>query len=94
MPPPAIQVHVPAPLRAYSGGASRLSLSATSVRVALEEMERLHPTLHGCIRDETGALRRHVNLFVNHDHIRDLAGLDTELAEGDLLTILPAVSGG
>ena len=94
MRPAAIQIHVPGPLRAYCGGASRLSLSATSVRAALEELERKHPTLHGCIRDETGAVRRHVNLFVNADHIRDLAGLDSALAEGDLLTILPAVSGG
>ena len=78
MRPPVIQIHVPAPLRAYSGGASRLSLSATSVRSALEEMARLHPTLHGCVRDETGAVRRHVNLFVNSNHIRDLAGVDTD----------------
>ena len=94
MRPPSIEIHVPAPLRAYSGGASRLSLSATSVRAALEDLERLHPALHGCIRDETGAVRRHVNLFVNANHIRDLEGIDTALAEGDLLTILPAVSGG
>jgi molybdopterin converting factor small subunit len=44
--------------------------------------------------DETGAVRRHINLFVNSSHVRDRDGLDTPLAAGDVLTILPAVSGG
>ena len=90
----AITIHVPGPLRAYCGGASTLSLSAGSVRSALEQLEQAHPELHRNIRDETGAVRRHVNLFVNSDNIRDLAGLETELTEGDVLTVMPAVSGG
>ena len=44
--------------------------------------------------DETGAVRRHVNLFVNTDHVRDRDGLDTALVPGDEIIILPAVSGG
>ena len=90
----AVKIHVPGPLRAYCGGAKTLTLSAVSVRSALDHLERVHPDLHRNVRDETGAVRRHVNLFVNSNNIRDLAGLDTGLAEGDLLTILPAVSGG
>jgi molybdopterin converting factor small subunit len=81
-------------LRDGCGGASELSLPATSVRAALEEIERRYPALHGRICDETGAVRRHVNVFVNVLHIRDLEGLDTRLAPGDVLTFLPAVSGG
>ena len=46
------------------------------------------------ICDETGQVRRHVNLFVNTAHVRDRDGLDTALVAGDVLTILPAVSGG
>ncbi|HEY5908674.1 MAG TPA: MoaD/ThiS family protein [Vicinamibacteria bacterium] len=92
--PPAVTVHVPGVLRNYCGGASELSLTATSVRAALEELERSHPSLYGRICDETGAVRRHVNVFVNVLHIRDLEGLDSRLAPGDVLTFLPAVSGG
>jgi molybdopterin converting factor small subunit len=44
--------------------------------------------------DETGAVRRHLNIFVNTDNIHDVDGLDTALAPGDVLSILPAVSGG
>ena len=90
----SIKVHLPAPLRAYSGGVSELSLSAPSVRAALAQLEGSHPALYGCICDETGAVRRHVNLFVNTANVRDRDGLDTALVPGDIITVLPAVSGG
>jgi sulfur-carrier protein len=89
-----ITIHVPAALRACCRGASELSLSAPSVRAALEQIERSHPSLYRSVCDETGAVRRHVNLFVNAAHVRDRQGLDTALVAGDVLTILPAVSGG
>lgn len=89
-----VTVLVPGPLRDRCGGRSTLSLDAPSVRAALEEVERRHPSLYQGVCDETGAVRRHVNLFVNTDNIRDLEGLETALAEGDSLIILPAVSGG
>ena len=90
----AIQVHVPGALREYCGGVSELSLSAPSVRAVLEELERRHPALYRSVCDETGAVRRHVNLFVNTSHVRDREGLDTALLPGDIVTILPAISGG
>ncbi len=89
-----IPVHVTSPLRDYCGGARELSVAAGTVRAALEQLERDHPQLHAGVCDETGAVRRHVNLFVNASSIRDLEGLDTPLAPGDGLTILPSVSGG
>jgi len=89
-----ITVHVPGPLRGCCAGAAELALSATSVRAVLEEIERRHPALHRSICDETGTVRRHINLFVNTHHMRDRNGLDTPLATGDEVTILPAVSGG
>lgn len=89
-----VTVLVPPPLRPSCGGASGLRLSAPSVRAVLEEIERRHPSLYRSVCDETGAVRRHVNLFVNSIHIREREGLDTALAPGDTVTILPAVSGG
>lgn len=90
----SITIHVPGPLRNYCDGAGQLSLSAPHVRAALDELSRLYPDLYRSICDETGAVRRHVNLFVNTAHVRDREGLDTVLVPGDKLTILPAVSGG
>ena len=89
-----ITIHVPTMLRDYCAGASELALSGASLRVVLEELERRHPALHRSICDETGTVRRHVNLFVNTHNMRDRNGLDTSLAPGDEVMILPAVSGG
>jgi sulfur-carrier protein len=91
---PTITLHVPGPLRASCGGAAELSLQAANVRAALQELERRQPALYRGICDETGAVRRHLNIFVNTDHMRERDGLDTALADGDEVTILPAVSGG
>jgi molybdopterin converting factor small subunit len=91
---PTITIHVPGALREYCEGASVLSLSAPTMRAVLEHLEQHHFSLYRNVCDETGKVRRHLNLFVNSDHVRDLEGLDTKLAAGDVVTILPAVSGG
>jgi sulfur-carrier protein len=93
-PAPIITIHVPGPLRTYCAGASELSISARTVRGALEVLERSQSALYRNVCDETGSVRRHLNVFVNSDHVRDLDGVDTTLAPGDVVTILPAVSGG
>jgi molybdopterin converting factor small subunit len=64
------------------------------VRAALEQLERERPALYRNLCDDTGALRRHLNVFVNASNVRDLDGLETSLRPGDVLTFLPAVSGG
>jgi len=89
-----VTVLIPGPLRKYCAGASTLAVMSSSLRTLLEDLERLNPELHRNICDETGAVRRHINLFVNVDHMRDRNGLDTPLAPGDEVTIMPAVSGG
>jgi molybdopterin converting factor small subunit len=90
----AVRVRIPEPLRARCAGRSELALSGASVRAVLAQIERHHPALYQGICDETGALRPHVGVFVNADHVRDRQGLDTALAGGDVVHILPAVSGG
>lgn len=89
-----ITVQVPGPLRDYCEGASSLSVSAPSVRGILDQLERRYPKLYRSVCDDTGAVRRHVNVFVNDSSIRDREGLDTAVSPGDVVTILPAVSGG
>jgi molybdopterin synthase sulfur carrier subunit len=96
MPPHAdtITVFIPGPLRDCCGGAAELAVPARVLRDVLVHLEQNHPALHRSICEETGAVRRHINLFVNHDHMRDRHGLETALAAGDEVFILPAVSGG
>jgi len=93
-PTPTITIHVPGPLRPYCAGASQISLAARTVRAALEDLERSQFDLYRNVCDETGRVRRHLNVFVNTDNVRDLDGVETTLTPGDVVTILPAVSGG
>ena len=90
-----VTIQIPATLRAYCHDDTReLILSAGTVRDALEQLEQSHTALYRSICDETGAVRRHIHLFVNNDFIHGREGLDTALAPGDVLSIMPAVSGG
>jgi molybdopterin synthase sulfur carrier subunit len=89
-----VTLYLPEPLRTYGGGIAELPVSAGTVQAVLEDLERTRPTLYRNVCDETGAVRRHLNIFVNADNVRDLAGLHTALKPGDVITIVPAVSGG
>jgi molybdopterin converting factor small subunit len=91
---PSITIHVFGQLREYCAGASELSVSARTVRGVLEQLERDEPLLYRNLCDETGKVRRHLNVFVNTENVRDLDGVDTTLAGGEVVTFLPAVSGG
>jgi molybdopterin converting factor small subunit len=91
---PSVTIHVPGPLRQYCAGAAQISIAAETVRAALDDLERSQATLYRNVCDETGKVRRHLNVFVNSDNVRDLDGVDTTLTAGDVVTILPAVSGG
>jgi sulfur-carrier protein len=91
---PDVTIYLPGPLRRYCAGKAQLSISAPTVRAALEDLERTESALYRNVCDETGAVRRHLNVFVNSDNVRDLDGVDTTLTAGDVVTILPAVSGG
>src|ERR1700680_2644830 len=91
---PTITIHVPGPLRTYCAGAAQLSISAHTVRAALEDLQRSQSALYRNVCDETGTVRRHLNVFVNSDTVRELDGDGTQLTPGYVVTILPAVSGG
>jgi molybdopterin synthase sulfur carrier subunit len=89
-----VEVFVPEMLRKYCGNARTLDVSGGTVRTVLAEVEREYPALYVNVCDETSAVRRHINIFVNDSHMREINGLDSVLEPGDTMTILPAVSGG
>jgi len=88
-------VHLPGVLATHAGGRTRVTLEAgPDVGAALAALFALHPGLRDRIQNERGELRRHVNVFVGSENVRDLNGLATPLPDGAELFILPAVSGG
>jgi sulfur-carrier protein len=89
-----VRIQLSSLLRDHCGAPAELELEATSLRAALLQLERDQAKLYRSVCDETGAVRRHVNLFVGERHIRELGGLDAPLQPGDVVTIIQAVSGG
>ena len=89
-----ITVRIPRQLRDTIGGAADLAVGAETIAAALNVIEAQHPQLYRGICEETGMLRRHINVFVNKSLVRAPEGLTTPLSPGDVITIMPAVSGG
>ncbi len=91
----SIRVRVPAQLRQLTGGESELAFEGVStVKDVLSKLVASYPELGGRIMGEDGRPRRFVNLFVADEDIRFLDGLETPLADGDVLSVVPAVAGG
>ena len=93
-----IRVRLPTQLRNLAAGDSSVDVVVDShpvtVSSVLDSLAVTHPALERRVRDETGRTRVHVNLFVDADNIRDLDGVQTVVADGSDVSIIPAISGG
>ncbi len=89
-----VRVRVPTPLRKLTNGADEINAQGNNVRAMVEDLERNFPGIKERICDESGKIRRFVNIYVNGDDIRFLQNLETSLKEGDNISIIPAIAGG
>lgn len=92
-----VVVRLASALRPFADGAASVEVDvppASTVATVLDALAALHPGIGRRVRDETGVVRRHVNVFVGEDNARDLAGVDTVVPDGVEVAVLPAVSGG
>lgn len=78
----------------FAGGLRTVAVDGATVRAALEDLVARHPSLGERIRDEHGRLREHLNVYVNQDDLRSLDGETTRVQDGDVIQLIPAVSGG
>ena len=93
----AVEVRIPTILRTYTGGEKAVSGQGTTLAELIDDVEGRHPGLKARLvdaKDSATALRRFVNVYVNDEDVRFLEGISTKLADGDSVTILPAVAGG
>lgn len=90
---PNIRVIIPSELRSLAGNSTEFGVLAGDVRGVLRELARQHPQVHVRLCDERGDPRPHINVFLN-DHCLARAELNASLSAGDMVSILPAVSGG
>ena len=89
-----IKVRIPTPLRPLTKGQGEVAAQAQSIAEMIETLNTSHPGIKDRLCDDTGELRRFVNIYVNEEDIRFLKGKETSLKDGDEVSIVPAIAGG
>jgi len=87
-------VRIPTPLRKLTDGKEEVTVAGSTIGQVLTNLEKAHPGIHARICDETGAVRKFVNIFANDEDIRFLSNLDTPVVDTDEVSIVPAIAGG
>ena len=90
----AVEIKLPTVLRAQADGQATVAVEGATVGEVFTKLLEQFPGLRGNLLDDAGGLHKFVNVYKDDDDIRYLDGLDTKLADGDVLSILPAVAGG
>ncbi len=89
-----INVLVPTPLRSFTGGEGKVVVAGSNVAEVFDALEVRYPGIGERLRDDSGHIRRFVNIFVNGRNVREIDGAATALSPGDELGIIPAMAGG
>ena len=88
------KVRIPTPLRKLTNNEEVIEVNAASVGQAITELQSRYPGIKERLVDETGAIRRFVNVYVNEEDIRFLQNQETPLKSSDEISIIPAIAGG
>ena len=88
------KVRIPTPLRKLTNDEEIVEVNAATVAEAITELQTRFPGIKERLLDETGAVRRFVNVYVNEEDIRFLQNQDTKIKSGDEISIIPAIAGG
>ena len=86
-------LRIPTPLRPYTSGKSEVSVGGSNVAEALTDLTSQFPTIKPHLFSEGGELRPFVNLFLGENNIKDLQGINTPVADGDKLELIPSIAG-
>ena len=90
----SVSVRIPTILRTYTGGSAEVSTEPGTLREVIASLEGAYPGLGGRIIDDTGNLRRFVNVYVGDEDVRFANGLETPVPSGAHVSVIPAVAGG
>jgi molybdopterin synthase sulfur carrier subunit len=90
----AVKILIPTPLQKLTGGNGEVTLEAANVAGAVAGLEAQFPGIRERLCDDSGKLRRFVNVYLNNEDIRFLENEETALKDGDELSIIPAIAGG
>jgi sulfur-carrier protein len=89
-----VTVKLPTILRKHAGGEARVGADGATLADVLDDLESRYPGITRNVVSDEGGLHRFINVYVNDEDVRYLGSLETTVAEGDVVSILPAVAGG
>ena len=90
----AVTVRIPAPLQKFTGEQTEVEAVGSDVRELVEDLEKSFPGIKERLCDETGKVRRFINIYVNGEDVRFLQRDETPVNDGDEVSIIPAIAGG
>jgi sulfur-carrier protein len=90
----SVEVRVPTILRKHTGGAKAVESKGSTLREVIDQLDADHPGLKGAILSEDGDIHRFINIYLNDEDVRFIGALEASIADGDVVSILPAVAGG
>jgi molybdopterin converting factor small subunit len=90
----SVSVRIPTILRTYTGGESEVAASGSTLAEILDDLDTNYSGIKGRILDDSGELRRFVNVYVGNDDVRFLDNLATPTPDGTQISVIPAVAGG
>jgi len=90
----AITVRIPTPLQKLTQNQAEVKASGTTIKELIEDLEKNFPGIKGRVCDETGKIRKFINIYVNEEDVRFLQRDETPLEDGDEVSIIPAIAGG
>ena len=90
----SVKVRIPTILRTYTKGESEVTVDGGTLAEVVDALESSYPGIKARVLDESGELRRFVNVYVDNDDVRFADGLKTAVADGAQVSIIPAVAGG
>ena len=90
----SVSIRIPTILRTYTGGAAEVTAAPGTLREVIASLDGSYPGIGGRILDESGRLRRFVNVYVGDEDVRFASGLDTPVPSGTQVSLIPAVAGG
>jgi molybdopterin synthase sulfur carrier subunit len=89
-----VTVQIPTPLRRHTGGTAKVNCTATNLKELFSALDARFPELKTHLRDESGQIRRFLNVYVNDEDIRFLGGENYAFQDGDEILLVPSIAGG
>lgn len=89
-----VNVRIPTPLRKFTGGKDEVEVSGASIIEVIEDLENNFPGIKDKLCDESGKVRKFLNIYLNDEDVRFMDSVNTEVRDGDSIALVPAIAGG